>query len=64
MGKDLSILELLRIFPDDQKAQEWFEEKRWPDYVYCPLCDSTNVTGSTHPLYALSVPGLPEALLG
>ena len=39
----LSIVELTRMFPDDETAERWFVQTRWPDAVTCPKCNSTNV---------------------
>ncbi len=40
--KGLSVIELFKIFPDDQAARTWFERARWKDGRFCPLCGSTN----------------------
>ena len=39
----ISLIQLLRMFPDDQTAEKWFESKVWPDGPYCPHCGSFNV---------------------
>ena len=39
----LSIVELTRMFPDDETAEAWFVQTRWSDGVTCPKCNSTNV---------------------
>ena len=39
----LSIKELFRQFPDDETAERWFIEKRWPEGPRCPYCDSDRV---------------------
>ena len=31
------------MFPDDETAEVWFVEQRWPDGVRCPDCESANV---------------------
>lgn len=31
------------MFPDDDTAREWFENKIWPDGPNCPYCGSLNV---------------------
>lgn len=36
----LSIIELFRMFPDDQAAERWFEKQRWPNAISCPDCGS------------------------
>ena len=45
----LSVIELFRMFPDDQTAEAWFEAVRWPEGErFCPDCGSTRyatVTG-------------------
>lgn len=38
----LTVIELLKMFPDDATAEQWFEEQRWPDGRFCPDCGSTN----------------------
>ena len=38
------------MFPDDETAERWFIEQRWPNGVCCPECGSVNVqTGAKHP---------------
>ena len=36
------MIELLKMFPDDAAAEQWFEEQRWPNGRFCPDCGSTN----------------------
>ena len=43
----ISLPEVMRMFPDDQAAQSWFEMSRWPEGPYCPRCGSTNVQENT-----------------
>ena len=43
----LSLVELMRMFPDDAAAERWFTESRWPDGVCCPHCGSVNVQSGT-----------------
>ncbi len=46
----LSLIEVFDMFPDDETAEQWFAEVRWPDEVACPRCESNNVqTPTTHP---------------
>lgn len=48
--KGISLVEITRMFPDDETAHDWFVKLRWPDGPVCPRCDSTNVnTGAKHP---------------
>ena len=46
----MSLPELMRLFPDDKKAEEWFAEQRWPGgKPTCPHCGSDNVqTSAAH----------------
>ena len=32
----LTIVELLRMFPDDEAARPWFEKERWQGEPWCP----------------------------
>ena len=41
--KGLSIVELTRMFPNDEVAREWVENIRWPEGPRCPKCDSDNI---------------------
>lgn len=45
--KGISLIDLFRIFPDDQTAEQWFISKRWPDGIACPRCGSMNVNEKT-----------------
>ena len=48
--KGLSIVEVMRMFPDDATAEKWIEKTRWPNGIACPHCGSVNVqTGAKHP---------------
>ena len=48
--KGISLVELLRKFPDDATAERWFSETRWPHGPACPHCGSTNAqSGASHP---------------
>ena len=40
--KGMTVFELLETFPDDDTAEKWFEEQRWPEGRFCPHCGSTN----------------------
>ena len=47
--KTISLVEIMRKFPNDATAEAWFVEKRWPDGPHCPACGSVNVqTGASH----------------
>ena len=37
-GITISLLELFRMFPDHESARAYFEARRWPNGVCCPVC--------------------------
>ena len=39
----LTLVEFLRMFPDDAAAEEWITSTRWPDGARCPHCDGDNI---------------------
>ena len=41
--KGLSLVDAMKLFPNDEKAEQWFIDRRWPDGVSCPHCQSDNV---------------------
>ena len=43
----ISLVKLMKIFPNDEAARKWFESKIWPEGPYCPKCGSFNVQ---HPI--------------
>ncbi len=48
--KGLSLTQVCKMFPDDDKARQWFEKTRWPNGPYCPHCGSFNVQSQVkHP---------------
>ncbi len=48
----LSIIELFKMFPDDDAAEAWFEDQRWPGGMrYCPTCGSED--------YSITATGKP-----
>lgn len=45
----LSLVEVMRMFPDDDTAEQWITSIRWSDGPRCPHCDSDNVlSGAAH----------------
>ena len=47
--KGLSLVAIMRKFPDDATAEAWFAENRWPNGPHCPACGSTRVqSGAAH----------------
>lgn len=45
----MTLIDLMRMFPDDETAEKWFEESRWPNGVRCAHCDGENVSEASHP---------------
>ena len=43
----LSLIEVMRMFPSDKAAEEWFIKIRWPRGASCPLCGSVNIQTKT-----------------
>lgn len=39
----LTLLQIVDMFDDEDRARSWIESKRWPDGAYCPHCGSFNV---------------------
>ncbi len=47
--KGMSIIEAIKMFPDDKVSEEWFVKKRWPHGPHCPHCGSLSVqSGASH----------------
>ena len=47
--KGMSLVEVMRVFPDDATAEAWFIKARWPNGVHCPCCGSVKVqSGAAH----------------
>ena len=48
--KGLSLIEITRMFPNDEAAEKWIAQCRWGGEPACPHCASVNVqTGAKHP---------------
>ena len=47
--KGISLVEIMRQFPDDATAEAWYVNRRWPSGVACPHCGSLNIQlGAKH----------------
>ena len=47
--KGMSLIETMRMFPDDATTEAWFVKIRWSHGPACPHCGSTNVlSGAKH----------------
>ena len=44
----MNLIEFMQLFPDDDSAEQFFTEQRWPDGVRCPYCDSENTRPHKH----------------
>lgn len=44
MRKGMSLIQLFKMFPDDETAEKWFIHTRWPDGMACPRCGSVRVS--------------------
>ena len=42
--KGISLLDVVEQFSTDEKANEWFVARRWPDGIWCLECASENVS--------------------
>ena len=48
--KGMSLIDLFRMFPNDETAEQWFIQQRWGDEIACVRCGSCNVNAKTaHP---------------
>ena len=47
--KDMTLIDLLQMFPDDATAMRWFENGRWPDGIRCAYCEDTSYANMKHP---------------
>ena len=41
--KGLSLIKVMKLFPDDKKAEEWLIKERWGKNVSCPHCHSEDI---------------------
>ena len=46
---EISLVDLIGIFPNDAAAENWFEQARWAEGVSCSHCGSENVAKVSHP---------------
>ena len=47
--KGLTLSQMFAMFPDDDTAEAWFINRRWPDGVRCPHCGCDNIQdGARH----------------
>ncbi len=41
--KGISLIQAVKMFDTEEKAEAWFIAQRWPDGPVCPHCESTNI---------------------
>lgn len=41
--KGMTLIDIMKMFPNDETAETWFELQRWDGTVTCPKCGSTNI---------------------
>ena len=41
--KGISLIDIVKRFDTEEKAEAWFIQQRWPDGIACPHCGSLNV---------------------
>lgn len=41
--KGISLVDLFNLFPNEEAAQDWFEEIRWPEGRVCTRCEGSNI---------------------
>ena len=39
----ISLVDVVKRFDTEEKAEEWFIAQRWPDGIRCPFCTSDNI---------------------
>ena len=39
----ITLMDAVKMFDTEEKAEAWFVSKRWPDGVVCPHCESDNI---------------------
>jgi len=45
--KGISLVQAMRKFGDDEKAEAWFVARRWPKGIRCPKCNSDAISTRT-----------------
>ncbi len=41
--KGMTLIDIMKMFPDDSTSEKWFESQRWDGIVICPKCGSDNI---------------------
>ena len=45
--KGISLVEALKLFGDNESAEAWFVDRRWPNGIRCTECESDSITHRT-----------------
>ena len=45
----ITLARLFEMFPDNEAAEQWFEQTRWAEGVVCPHCESEKISEVKHP---------------
>ena len=47
--KGMTLMDIVRMFPDAATAEKWFTDIRWPDGPHCPYCGHMDILcGASH----------------
>ena len=41
--KGISLVEVVKQFSNEEKAEQWFVDQRWPNGIACPHCGGMNI---------------------
>lgn len=44
----ITLMDAVRKFDTEEKAEQWFIDQRWPDGIRCPRCDSDSIYHVKH----------------
>ena len=44
----ITLVQLMDLFPDEDRARQWFESRLWSEGRYCPACGSTRTHEASH----------------
>ena len=62
--RGITLMDAVKRFDTEEKAEAWFIEQRWPNGVACPHCGERQSGRDCHSQAdAVSMQGLPQALL-
>ncbi len=59
--KGITLMELFKMFPDNDTAEKWFESRIWRDGRRCPTCNNPDTKEAKHPRFRDSRVGISEA---